>query len=48
MLHTNNEISYQMFDVVSMFNRECNIPRINKQHLFENFIIKLKQVTENI
>lgn len=48
ILYTNNEISYQMFDVVSKFNRECNIPRINKQHLFENFIIKLKQVTENI
>ena len=48
MLYTNNEISYQMFDLVSKFNRECNIPRINKQYLFENFIIKLKQVTENI
>ena len=47
-LYFNNEISYPMFDIVSKFNRECNIPRINKQHLFENFIIRLKQVTENI
>lgn len=47
-LYKEKLITYAMFDIVNQFNRECNIPRINKQHLFENFIIRLKQGTDAV
>ena len=47
-LYKDKIISYKLFDIVNEFNKECNIPRINKQYLFENFIIRLKQGTETL
>lgn len=47
LLYQEEKISYDMFQTVGTFYRECNIPRINKAHLFENFVIKYKRCTDN-
>lgn len=45
-LYKQNIISYKIFEIVNNFNKDCNIPRVNKQYLFEHFIITLKQGTD--
>ena len=45
-LYKEQKIPYEAFNRTSIFYNECSIPRINKQHLFEHYLISLKRVFE--
>lgn len=43
-LYSESKIPYAAYDVTSRFFNDCYIPHINKRHLFENYLFRLKQV----
>ena len=45
-LYKEGVIKFCVFKETSEFYKNCSIPHINKQHLFEHYLIKLKQVLE--
>ena len=44
--YLNNEITYEMYQLTDTFYNDCYIFNINKQQLFEHFVIELKQLFE--
>lgn len=44
--YAENRISYSAYMLTRTFYNDCNIPHINKQQLFEHFIIELKMLFE--
>ena len=45
-MYIEGKIPYSAYELTSTFYNDCFIPHINKQHLFEHYLIELKQLFE--
>jgi len=45
-MYAEGKIPYSAFSLTADFYNDCYIPHINKQHLFEHYLIELKQLFE--